>query len=70
MMAPVYAFVQIAIYTQFKGKTFGPVSDDFGTIKALGMTLFTEYYYPFEIISILLLVALVGVVALAKRRLA
>jgi NADH-quinone oxidoreductase subunit J len=37
--------------------------------KALGMLLYTEYLYPFEIASLILLVAIVGAIVLAKRRL-
>jgi NADH-quinone oxidoreductase subunit J len=40
----------------------------FGTTKAVGMMLFTEYLLPFEIASVLLLAAIVGAVILAKRR--
>jgi len=48
--------------------TLGAVADDFGTTKAVGMMLFTEYLLPFEIASVLLLAAIVGAVILAKRR--
>jgi NADH-quinone oxidoreductase subunit J len=48
--------------------TFGAVADDFGTTKAVGMMLFTDYLLPFEIASVLLLAAIVGAVILAKRR--
>jgi len=37
--------------------------------KALGKVLFTEYLLPFEIASIILLVAIVGAVVLAKKKL-
>ncbi len=40
----------------------------FGTTKAVGSMLFTEYLLPFEIASMLLLAAIVGAVILAKRR--
>ena len=40
----------------------------FGGIEAVGMHLFTQFVFPFEIISLLLTVAVVGVVVLAKRR--
>jgi NADH-quinone oxidoreductase subunit J len=40
----------------------------FGTTKAVGMMLFTDFLLPFEIASFLLLAALVGAVILAKRR--
>jgi len=44
------------------------VPEGFGGIKELGMKLYTEWLLPFELISILLLVALIGAVVLAKRR--
>ena len=40
----------------------------FGTTRAVGMMLFTQYLLPFEIASLLLLAAIVGAVILAKRR--
>ena len=39
-----------------------------GSITLIGQLLFTEYVLPFEIISILLLVAVIGAVVIAKRR--
>lgn len=45
------------------------VTDDkFGTIKDVGLTLFSQWILPFELVSILLLVALVGSVTLSKRK--
>jgi NADH-quinone oxidoreductase subunit J len=41
----------------------------FGTVETLGRELFTRFFYPFEVISLLLIVAMVGAVLLAKRRL-
>lgn len=45
-----------------------PVPSDFGTIEALGKYLYTNYLFAFESVAVLLTVALVGVVILAKRR--
>ena len=39
----------------------------FGSLKAVGVVLFNKYLLPFELTSILLLVAMVGAVILAKR---
>lgn len=39
-----------------------------GTAKAIALDLFTTYMLPFEMIGILLLVATIGAVMLAKRR--
>ena len=49
--------------------TVGGRSAAFGSVEALGNTLFVEYLFAFEATSIVLLVAMVGVVVLAKRRL-
>jgi NADH-quinone oxidoreductase subunit J len=48
---------------------FPRVSPEFGTVRELGLELFTRFYYPFEAISMLLVVAMIGAVLLAKRRL-
>ena len=42
---------------------------DLGTTRNIGLTLFTKYLLPFEIASLLLLVALVGAVLMTKRNL-
>ena len=42
--------------------------DGFGSVKEVGQLLFTQWLRPFEIVSILLLVALVGAVVLAGKR--
>ncbi len=41
---------------------------DFGQIKPVGLELYNKWIVPFELISILLLVALIGSVVLAQRR--
>jgi NADH-quinone oxidoreductase subunit J len=40
----------------------------FGTLKSLGQILYTQYLLPFEAVSLLLLVAIVGAVVVAKSR--
>ncbi len=44
------------------------VGGDFGTVRAVGRLLFTQYLLPFEVTSVLLLVAIVGAVVVAKAR--
>jgi NADH-quinone oxidoreductase subunit J len=39
-----------------------------GTVTAVGRLLFTSYLFPFELTSVLLLAAMVGVLLLARRR--
>lgn len=48
---------------------FGDVGSDFGYAKPVGLLMFTRYLIPFELISVLLLVAIVGAVILGKRKL-
>ena len=45
----------------------GAVDESYGTVGALSRTLFTDHLLSFEITSILLLIAIVGAVVLAKR---
>jgi NADH-quinone oxidoreductase subunit J len=44
-----------------------PVAADFGTIETLGRSLFTQFLLAFELTSVVLLVAIVGALVLAKR---
>ena len=39
-----------------------------GGVEAVGRLLFTDYLFPFEVTSVLLLAAIVGVMALTKRK--
>lgn len=60
-----------AVLVLFKGQLGamppGPLPDSFGTPRLVGETLFGPYLLPFEVISILLLAAMVGVVVLNRR---
>lgn len=40
----------------------------FGGPEAVGRSLFTDYVFPFEVVSVLLLISVVGSILLAKRR--
>ncbi len=44
------------------------VNNEFGDIKPVGMLLYNDWIVAFELISILLLIALVGSIVLAKRK--
>jgi len=44
------------------------VPDDFGTVEGLGMAIYKQALVPFEVISITLLVAIVGAIAIARSR--
>lgn len=51
------------------GPTVGIGEGIIGSTRAIGTELFTTYLLPFEIASVILLVAMVGAVILAKRKL-
>jgi NADH-quinone oxidoreductase subunit J len=49
-------------------KGAGPGTHVPGGVEAVGRLLFTDYLFPFEVTSFLLLAAIVGVLTLAKRK--
>jgi len=51
-----------------QGFAKGPASADFGSIESLSMPLFEQYLVPFELVSLLIVVALLGVVLLGRKR--
>lgn len=46
------------------------VPDVYGSIRSVGVSLFTTYVLPFEITGLLMLAAVIGAVVLAKKKLA
>ena len=54
--------------TDAVGTDVANVANDFGTVKAVGRALFRDYLLPFEATSLLLLVAIVGAVVVAKEK--
>lgn len=74
VLGPLLAlgFVVILVMTvsgASDAKGFPEPSASYGTVGELGNDLFTRFFYPFEAISLLLVVAMIGAVLLAKRRL-
>jgi NADH-quinone oxidoreductase subunit J len=67
------AFAALAAYVQFPGllppaQAAESASRAPGSLRSIGMTLFTEFALPFEITSLVLLAAIVGAVVIAKRK--
>ncbi|RXJ95352.1 NADH-quinone oxidoreductase subunit J [Arcobacter sp. AHV-9/2010] len=68
LMIPLNILVLKAV-SNLPAKDLYPIENsDFGDIKPVGMILYNEWIIAFELISILLLIALVGSVVLAKKR--
>ncbi len=67
MLFLVFFFVNRGEPTGMRGNITDGLVDKIGHTELMGRTLFTEFLLPFEITSILLLVAIVGAVILAKK---
>ena len=67
IIAPI-AILLLRAVKSLPGSETVIVNGDFGSVKGVGLLLFRNWLLPFEIISILLLVALVGAVALGGKR--
>ncbi len=71
LAVPVGGLLLVALAVMLRSGLFrgAPASGTVpGGVAAIGRQLFTDYLYPFEVTSVLLLAALVGVIALTKRR--
>lgn len=68
LLVPLVALVVTAIGHLPSGQ-FPPLVDPgYGSVERVGMYLYQNYVFVFELVSVLLTVALAGVVLLAKRR--
>ena len=54
-------------YFDFYENTVQQTAADFSNVKAVGRLLFTQYVYPFELASVVLLVAIIAATALTLR---
>jgi NADH-quinone oxidoreductase subunit J len=63
-------FVLFTIETTLNGATFQGLKEanSSGNVQGLGRLLFTKYTFPFEVASILLIVAAIGAMVLGRRR--
>jgi NADH-quinone oxidoreductase subunit J len=62
-------FASIAFNKAFsKGFIPPALSEGFGSVEGVGKMLFSDYLLPFELTSVLIVAAIIGVVAIAKRR--
>lgn len=67
-MAVVFFLILAPAIGKYPTDQADSVVNAFGGIEFLGLLLFQRFTFPFEVVSILLTVAVVGVVVLAKRR--
>ena len=64
---PVGALLFVQLVVILTARPSAPVSRAGGGVESLGTLLFTDYLFPFELTSVLLLAAMVGVIVLARR---
>lgn len=66
LVCAVAAFGAIKVFGGIQ-MTPPELSADYGSIEGVGRLMLSDFLYPFEVISLILLVAVVGVVLLAKK---
>lgn len=66
----LFCLLGFTLYFGFAGKykTISDKAEQFGKAEYLGAELFTNFSFPFELASFLLLAAIVGAVVLAKKK--
>ncbi|MEG3638139.1 NADH-quinone oxidoreductase subunit J [Magnetococcus sp. PR-3] len=64
----VVLFEFIAVATSIHPEVQGEVAENVNNTMEIGKILYTKFLYPFEVASLILLVALIGAVALAHRK--
>jgi len=69
LLSGFIALLMIYAYTRVKFPAAREMLPGLGNTESIARSLFTDYLLPFEVTSILLLVAIVGAVVLAKSRL-
>jgi len=60
----VFAMIAYGIY---RGKLHDPAIMKADSVRDLGKTLFTSYLFPFEVASVILLVAMIGAILLGRK---
>lgn len=71
LVALAFAMLLVKVLHRFPAgnRPFPPLVSKLDDVRNVGMTLFTAYNLPFQILGVLLLVATVGVVVLSKKEL-
>jgi NADH-quinone oxidoreductase subunit J len=69
LLVEVGAVILSGVFSTVKSSAVPPAVNWGDNVQAVGTLLYSQYLFPFEVTSILLLVAIVGATVLAKRRL-
>jgi NADH-quinone oxidoreductase subunit J len=72
VLLSILLFTVLGITTYFsffnKFKVMSPDAEQLGTIETIGKDLYTTFSFPFELVSFILLAAIVGAIVLAKKK--
>jgi|ERR1051326_572734 NADH-quinone oxidoreductase subunit J len=64
----IMVLVEIIVGIGITSRSPLPPAAEIGTVESIGKALYSQYLFPFEVTSMLLLAAMVGVVVLAKKK--
>ena len=67
VLGALFALVLVRAFLPLRGG-FPAKAAGFGTVESVGRELYGRFFYPFEVVSLLLVAAMIGAVLLAKRR--
>lgn len=62
-----FGLLSLPFITMNESKYAAHLSNDFGTVQSLGKLLYTDFSFPFEALTVLFLIAVVGSLYIAKR---
>ncbi len=65
--AGLYLLINSGIFDSQNMPMPAPHDTDYSNIEALGMLLYTHYFYPFELAAVILLVAIIAAISLTYR---
>ncbi len=66
LIALVYEMLAVISKSDFSARSMAEARLD-GTVAEIGEALFTEYLLPFEVVSVILLVSLIGAIVMGKK---
>jgi NADH-quinone oxidoreductase subunit J len=68
ILAALFLIQIVSIAAKFPYRAAQPVSMLMGNINSISFKLFYDYLYPFEIVGVLLLAAIIGAVVIARKK--
>ncbi len=67
LLAALFVLILARSFLRVRG-AFPERAPGYGTVEGLGRELYGRFFYPFEVVSLLLVAAMVGAILLAKKK--